>query len=227
MSVTDERSGATGLAGAPGTTSGGEPPGSDGRPSPRRRHMPPRAIPPWVQLTVVAVVVLVAFLVWWFAGLRHDVRELSAKVDAIAEQGGFVLPTPESDDEVIVTLPPEQPPADAETARRKINDAVTAVFTPTSPAEVRAPSIDDPGDRAARLAAVSAGPGCADATLRVGGNRFVDPDRATSSIHFEVPQVPIADGYPFEIEVVRVGDDWKVSAASVDGVVGMASGFCG
>lgn len=212
MSVTDERSDAT------GQSSRRRSPESDDR-------TPPRTIPPWVQLTVVAATVLVAFLVWWFAGLRHDVRELSAKVDAIAEQGGFVLPDDGPEDDVVVTLPPEQPPPDAETARRRINDAVTAVFTPASPAEVRVPSIDDPGDRAVQLAAVSTGP-CSDATLRVGGNRFVDPDRATSYIHFEVPQVPAADGFPFEIEVVRVGDDWKVSAASVDAVLGMAASYC-
>jgi hypothetical protein len=209
----------------------GGPPDDDGWPPKPRRSSRTTSVSPGVQLGMVAGVALVGFVVWWFAGLRHDVEVLNDKVDAIADQGGFVLPGDETEDTVIeeaeiTTLPPEQAPPDAETARRKINDAVTAVFTPASPAEARSPAIDDPGDRAQRLAEASSRPSCADATLRVGGNRFVDHDHATSNIHFEVPQVQVANGYPFEVEVVRVGDEWKVTAASVDEVLGMASGIC-
>ena len=205
-----------------GRIEGGLP--DDGWPPKPRRSTRTTSVSPWVQLGVVIGIALVAFVVWWFAGLRHDVRVLSEKVDALAEQAATNPPV--MDVVTTTSLPPDRPPQDGETARRLIGDAVRVVFTPAMPGPARAVAVVDPGPSVQALAEASARAKCSGATVQVDDIRFIDDDHAVAVITFDVPGFEVASGYPFRIDVSRIGEQWKVAGSSVDTVLGMADGVC-
>lgn len=216
-----------------------ERPGSDPWP-PKPRSSAPRRTdddggaarsPSWKPVAVVAGVALLGLLVWWFAGLRHDVRELRSEVRELSEQvdglnGAVFSVAPGMSTNATTSLPPDRPPADGETARRLIGDALEVVFTPTMPAAARAAAVIDPGPTVEVLAELSGRPKCAGATVLVGPIRFGDDDHARATVSFDVPDFEVAAGYPFQVDLTRVGGGWKVASSSLDAVISSASGVC-
>lgn len=192
------------------------PPGASRSPSPSR------PTPPWV----IAAVVLLGLAVWWL-GVR--VVDLQARVQSL-EQTTIELDSspPVFSPEVTEPPPPvDIPPADGETARRAVRDALSNVFASSMPLEQRATWVQDPAAARDRLAVLGASSCATGVDVVVTELRFVDDDTAWVQFRFQGAGVPdVGTGITFEGFARRAPQRWLLDTATVNQVIDMAAPYC-
>jgi hypothetical protein len=199
------------------------PPGSGApggvAPPPGARHGERLHVARWL---VVALVVQ-ALVVGW---LVARVIDLDARLDLMSTRA--VEPAPVFTVETTTTaLPLDIPPADAETARRQIRDALGLVFASDLPIEQRAAWVSDPVGIDAGLMALSGGPCSTGADVVVTDIRFQTDDTAWVRFRFDGPGVPeIGRGFSFDGLVHRAPERWLLDGQLVDRVLSMAEPYC-
>lgn len=169
----------------------------------------------------------VALVVWAIAAnsssdgpsLTERLDTLQASVDSLGQQvqnlqaqqsatttSRFDLPVPNHDAEVL-----------------RVNDVVTRFFA--LPEEWQ-PLVDDPADLDADIAALRESGCTRGATMQLSSLAFAAEDRA--QVDFTVESDALAaPGYPLNVEVVRRDGGWKVSAASIRAIAGLARSAAG
>ena len=179
-----------------------------------------RRTPPWVFIMVVALVLAV----WWLAG---RVIDLGARVDTLESNVAAVETTFVPVAQTTVPVPLDIPPADAETARRQISDALGAVFSSELSAEQRTAWVRDPADLVGRFAVLESGPCASDTAAVITELRFQGNDTGWVRIRFEGAGVPDFGGsITFDGLVHRAPDRWVLDHQLVDEVLTMAAPYC-
>jgi hypothetical protein len=190
-----------------------------GAPPPRPPSSGERRTPPWVLIAIG----LLALVVWWSAAQVLSLQDRLDSLESTVAATAMTVTVPAS----TVAPPVEIPPADAETARRLIRDALGAVFSADLPVEQRATWVQDPAGVAAQLASLGAGPCGAGVQVVLTELRFVDDDTAWVRFRFEGPGVPSGgNGIEFDGAVHRAPERWLLDRALVDGVLSTAAPFC-
>jgi hypothetical protein len=171
-------------------------------------------------------VVLLGLVVWW-QGAR--VVDLQARVQSLEANRIDLEPSPPMFFPETTEPPPpvDIPPADGETARRAVRDALSNVFASSMPVEQRATWVQDPAAARERLA-VLGGSSCGTGVdVVVTELRFVDDDTAWVQFRFQGPGVPdVGTGITFEGFARRAPDRWLLDTGSVNQVIDMAAPYC-
>lgn len=200
-------------------TPGSVPPGMPGAPAGRGDRSRSRP-PTWMVVTVV----LLVLAVWWLAARVVDLQSRLTSLEG-SQSGSMVA------SEIVpgatTPLPVDIPPADGDVAKRLIRDALVNVFASDLPAEQRAGWVRNPGDLAARLAALAGGPCAGGVEVVLTELRFVDDDTAWVRYSFVGPGVPGGgSGVVFDGVASRAPERWQLDRDSVIRVLDAAAPFC-
>lgn len=181
-----------------------------------------RRTPPWV----IATVVLLGLAVWWLAA---RVVDLQARVQSLEQTTIELDPSPPVFYPEVTEPPPpvDIPPADGETARRAVRDALSNVFASSMPLEQRATWVQDPAAARDRLAVLGASSCATGVDVVVTELRFIDDDTAWVQFRFQGAGVPdVGTGITFEGFARRAPERWLLDSATVNQVIDMAAPYC-
>ncbi|MFZ4519166.1 MAG: hypothetical protein ACOYOP_12305 [Microthrixaceae bacterium] len=188
-------------------------------------------MPGWaIALVAVVAVALIAAVALLADQVRTDrdrtallddrVAALESQVRSLSPEFPAVQPLPGT---------PEVTPADAEAARRSIDEAVRSVFSAGPPVEQRVAWVTgsaNPGALFAPLLEAFSKPSCAGAVPVVTAVGFTSDGTATASFRVDGTTVKAAAGNTLGAELVRGPERWQVTAESVQNLARLAAPYC-